>query len=205
MSGPGVTGGRPARRMTPERRREHLIAAAVELYGRMAPEHVGVDDVTRAADVSRALFYRYFAGVDELHVAALGQVVDEMLTRVSMPPGGSPAGQLRGALEAFLDVAQRHTHAYVALLRSGSVMSTGETAAMVDGVRDHIVSLLVGRGGFGTPSPLLLMTLRAWVALVEGGCLSWLQDPAVPRAVLLDWLADQLPAMCAVTSRHAVS
>lgn len=183
--------------MSRERRREHLIEAALELYGRMPPEQVGVEDVTRAADVSRALFYRYFHTMDELHVAALERVVAEMLTRVSLHPGGD----VRGALGAFLDVAQRHSRAYVALLRSGSVISTGETDTLVDGVREHIVGLLTAPGA----PPLQLMTVRGWVAVVEGACLTWLQDPAVPREELLDWLAGQLTAMLAVTAGRVPS
>lgn len=188
--------------MTPARRREHLIAAALEIYGRMAPEQVTVDDVTGAAGVSRALFYRYFPGLQELHVAALGSIVAEMVERISMPAGESVAAQLRSAVEEFLGVVERHSAAYVALLRSGSVISTDRTDAIVDGVRDHIVALLRERGGFTDPSPLVLMTLRGWVALVEGASLTWLQERRVPRAELVTWLCDQLAAMLAVTSHH---
>jgi AcrR family transcriptional regulator len=191
------------RRMTPQRRRAHLVATALELYGQVPPEQVTVDDVTRAADVSRALFYRYFSSIGELHVAALRSIVEEMIARVSMPPGDFPADQLRGALAEFLAVVERHDLAYVALLRSGSVISTGRTDALVDGVRDHIVALLIERAGVAEPSPLLLMTLRGWVALVEGACLSWLQERNVDRGALLDWLADQLAAMVAVTEGPA--
>ncbi len=191
--------------MSPERRREHLIAAALELYGRLAPEQVTIDDVARAADVSRALFYRYFRGVEELHVAALSAVVEELTTRISMPPGESPADQLRGALEEFFAVVERHSAAYVALLRTGSVITTGETAALVDGVRNHIVGLLVERSGVPATTPLFLMTLRGWVALVEGTSLRWLQEPSIPRDELITWLADQLAAMLTVTASRDAS
>jgi AcrR family transcriptional regulator len=190
----------PSRRMTPERRREHLIKVAIEIYGQVPPEQVTVDDVTRAADVSRALFYRYFPGLEQLHVAALGSIVAEMIERISMPAGGSVADQLRNAVEEFLGVVERHAAAYVALLRSGSVISTDRTDAIVDGVRDHIVALLRERAGITDPSPLTLMTLRGWVALVEGASLTWLQERAVPRDELVTWLCDQLAAMLTVTS-----
>lgn len=193
--------------MTPERRREHLIAVALEIYGRLSPEQVTVDDVTGAADVSRALFYRYFRSMNELHVAALDTIVTEMTDRISMPPGGqgtavSMADQLRSAVQEFLSVVERHAAAYVALLRSGSVISTGQTDAIVDGVRDHIVALLREGGGITDPSPLVSMTLRGWVALVEGSSLTWLQERRVPRDELVSWLCDQFAAMLATTSRH---
>jgi AcrR family transcriptional regulator len=181
------------RRMTPERRREQLIASALDLYGRVPPGQVTIEDVTRAAGVSRALFYRYFRGVDELHAAALGSVVAEMVDRIA-------DGSITHAVQEFLDVAEVHSAAYVALLRSGSVISTDRTDAIVDGVRDHIVALLRDRGGFPDPTPLLLMTLRGWVALVEGATLTWLQDRDVPRDELVAWLCDQLSAMLAVTA-----
>lgn len=188
--------------MTPERRREHLIAVALEIYGRVPPEQVTVDDVTAAADVSRALFYRYFPNLDELHVAALGTIVAEMIDRISMPAGESVADQLRSAVQEFLGVVERHASAYVALLRSGSVISTDQTDAIVDGVRDHIVALLRERGGITAPSPLMSMTLRGWVALVEGSSLTWVQERRVPRDELVAWLCDQLAVMLATTSQH---
>lgn len=199
---------RSPRRMNPQARRAHLVSVALELYGARSPEEVAVEDVTRVADVSRALFYRYFPNIEALHVAALGSVVSELVERVALTGGGPLTEQLAGALDAFLDVVARHSRAYVALLRSGSVVSTGETDALVDGVRDHIVALLCERGGVPDPSPLQLMTLRGWVALVEGSTLSWLEagsgagDAAVPgRDALRDWWVEQLFAMLAVTDR----
>lgn len=190
------------RRMAPERRRAQLVEAALELYGRHAPEQVSVDDVTRAADVSRALFYRYFSSLHELHVAALGAVVEAMLRRLALPAEGPLPERLRAALAVFLDVAEQHAAAYVALLRAGSVISTGETGALVDEVREHIVGLLRERGDV-PDGPLVLMTLRGWVALVEGAVLTWLQERTVPRETLLDWLAGQMVGALAVTARFA--
>jgi AcrR family transcriptional regulator len=197
-----TTPTRSPRRMTPEARRAQLVSAALDLYGRRSPEEVAIEDVTRAADVSRALFYRYFSSMEELHVAALGSVADELIERVALPADGPLAEQLGEALDVFLDVVQRHGSAYVALLRSGSVISTGATDALVDGVRDHIVDLLCVRGGVPGPSRLQLMTLRGWVALVEGSALSWLEADRVPdRDRLRSWLVEQLFAMLAVTVR----
>ncbi|NMH98829.1 TetR/AcrR family transcriptional regulator [Pseudonocardia sp. K10HN5] len=188
--------------MTPQRRREHLIRTALELYGRLPPDQLSADDVARAADVSRALFYRYFGNVAELHVAALGTVVDELISRIALPADGTLVDQLRAALGEFLSVVERHANAYVALLRSGSVISTSETDALVDGVRDHIVAMIVERMGVAAPSPLLLLTIRSWVSVVEGASLSWLQERELPRERLEAWLVDQLLAMLLTTAEH---
>ena len=50
-------------------------------------------------------------------------------------------------------------------------------------------------------NPLVAMTLRGWVGLVEGASLAWLQERTVPRAVLVEWLAGQLTAMLDATAR----
>ncbi len=196
--------GRPRtpRRMSPERRREHLIDAALGLFTTTGPEMVNVDDITRAADVSRALFYRYFSSMGELRVAALTAVVQELTTRIADPVGDTPLDQLRYALNAFLDVTGRHAKAYVALLRSGSVVASGDTAALVDGVRNLIVRLVVERSGVSDPSPLFLMTVRGWVALAESATVTWQQEPTVPRDQLVEWLVGQLTAMLMENARH---
>lgn len=189
--------------MTPQARRDQLVDAALELYQRRPPEDVAVEDVTGQADVSRALFYRYFPNIGALHLAALGTVVEELVSRVALPADGTLAEQLAVAVGEFLDVARRHGRAYVALLRSGSVISTGETDALVDGVRDHIVALLVERGGVPVPDTWQLMTLRGWVALVEGSTLTWLRDDTgVGRDELRAWLVAQLFGMLGTTGSH---
>lgn len=193
---------RPARRMAPERRREQLIETALQLCQHKPPEQLTIDDLTRAADVSRALFYRYFPNLDALHFAALGTVVDELIDRLDVPTTGPLLEQLHAALEAFFDVAQQHRLAFIALMRSGSAIATGETDALVDQVRHHIVAQLLRRSGLTEPSPLMLATLRGWVALVEGTSVSWLQEPTIPRPRLLAWLAAELPAMATVTAEH---
>lgn len=200
MKGMGLS--RVPRRMSPQRRREHLIDAALDLFTRTGPELVSVDDVTRTADVSRALFYRYFSSINELRVAALTAVVQELSSRIASPEGETPLDQLRHALNAFLDVTHRHAKAYVALLRSGSVVASGDTAALVDGVRNLIVRMVVERSGVTDPSPLFLMTVRGWVALAESATVTWQENPTLPRDQLVDWLVGQLVAMLAENSRH---
>lgn len=188
--------------MTPQRRRQHLIDAALTLFARIGPEQVSVDDVTRAADVSRALFYRYFSNIVELRVAALRFVVDELTAHISAPVGDTLVDQLRNAIEAFLDVTERHSRAYVALLRADSVVTSSEADSLIEGVRQLIVTLIMDRIDGIEHTPLLHMTVQGWVALAENATVSWQQEPTVPRAQLVDWLIGQLLAMVAASARH---
>lgn len=199
-----------ARRMSPQRRREQLVRVALELFAEQPPELVTVDDVARAADVSRALFYRYFPNINELRLAALRQVVHEVLAAITPPEAGGLIDQVRYALSAFLGSAQNYASAYVALLRTGSVVATEESNELVDSVRDHIVLLVAQRldartGGDSAatrPAPMLELTMRSWFAVVEGASVAWLREGKITRERLESWLIDQLVAMLATTARH---
>jgi AcrR family transcriptional regulator len=188
--------------MTPQARRDDLIAAALDLFGSRAPELVTVDDIVARAEVSRPLFYRYFASLRELQVEALRTVTDGLVDGLAHLEQGPPQDRLRAAVRGLIDVADHYRAGYVALLRSGSVIATSETDAAIDEVRNRSVALILDALGLASPSALVLLTLRCWTAVVEGALLSWLQERDVPREILDGWLVDQLTAMLATTSAH---
>lgn len=193
----------PARRMSPGRRREQLVRTALALYAERPPELVTVDDVARAADVSRALFYRYFTNIHELRVAALRVVVDEVIAAITPPEEAGLLEQVRYSLNALLGSAQTYASAYVALMRTGSLIATDETNALVDSVREHVVRMVGERLRPGEPvTPMLELTLRSWFAVVEGASVMWLRDGVPAQETLESWLADQLVAMLGTTARH---
>lgn len=191
--------------MTPERRREHLVATALELYRRLPPDQVSIDDVARAADVSRPLVYRYFGSVGELHAAALEVVVEELLRRLVITPSGDLRADLHIALDVFLEVVQQHSGGYVALLRSGSAVASGQTHALVERVRRHIAAMIIEHAAGGAPSPEFLLAVHGWVAMAETTCVTWLQDSPMSRERFREWLADQLIAMLGVSTAHSAS
>lgn len=191
--------------MTAEARREDLIRAALDLFGSRAPELVTVDDIIARAEVSRPLFYRYFSSLRELQVEALKTVTEGLIDGLAGLEEGPPETRLRAAVRGLIDVADHYRAGYVALLRSGSVIATSETDAAIDEVRNRAVELILDALGVSEPSPMLLLTLRCWTAVVEGALLSWLQERALPREVLDGWLVDQLTAMLATTASHDTS
>ncbi|MFD5249645.1 TetR/AcrR family transcriptional regulator [Amycolatopsis sp. NPDC058340] len=188
--------------MSPEARREDLIRSALDLFGSRAPELVTVDDIIARAEVSRPLFYRYFSSLRELQVEALKTVTEGLIDGLAGLEEGPPETRLRAAVRGLIDVADHYRAGYVALLRSGSVIATSETDAAIDEVRNRAVELILGALEVPEPSPMLLLTLRCWTAVVEGALLSWLQERSVPREALDGWLVDQLTAMLATTERH---
>lgn len=74
----------------------------IELYSRRPFEQVSVEDIAGAADVSRALFYRYFSGPADLFGAASRVAIDDLIARLRAPREGTPEEQLRSGV-ALLD------------------------------------------------------------------------------------------------------
>lgn len=190
------------RRLRPEERREQLINAAISLYSARSVDQVSVDDITAAADVSRALFYRYFSSTEELFQAATATALDGLIARFRTVYEGSLVEQLRHALHEFVLFAEEHRATFAALLRNGSVMATPDTDALIDQVRHVAVEEIMQRTGVTDPSPMTLMTLRAWIATVEVATLSWLQEQHLTADELVVWLTDQLVGMMAATAAH---
>ncbi|WP_211260830.1 TetR/AcrR family transcriptional regulator [Amycolatopsis jejuensis] len=188
--------------MTAEARRADLIAAALDLFGSRAPELVTVDDIIARAEVSRPLFYRYFSSLRELQMQALRTVTDGLVARLATLEEGPPEERLRAAVRGLIDVAGHYRAGYIALLRTGSVIATSETDAAIDEVRNRAVELILDALAITEPSPLVLLTIRCWTAVVEGALLSWLQEGTVTRESLDSWLVAQLTAMLTATRTH---
>jgi TetR/AcrR family transcriptional regulator of autoinduction and epiphytic fitness len=63
--------------------RDRALAAALEVFGRYGFRKTSMEDVARAADISRQGLYLYFANKDALFRAAVGQELDTAVGDVS--------------------------------------------------------------------------------------------------------------------------
>jgi len=191
------------RRMSVERRREQLLAAAIDLFGHRRPEEVSVEDVAAAAGVSRPLVYRYFpGGKQQLYEAAVQGAADELIGRFAVPAEGPPTRRLSAALDRYLAYVDEHDAAYGALLRGGSVVGTGRTDAIVDDVRRRAAEQVLRHlGAVPAPGTRLTMMVRSWIACVETVSLLWLdagKEPPLPD--LRGWLVDHFTALLLATA-----
>lgn len=111
-----------------DRRREELIAAALELFSRHDAEDVSIDDVAASAGASRALVYHYFGGKQELYVAALRSAAAELQARLQAQGEGGPLEQLGAGLTRYFDFVEEHAAGFAALLREARRTAPGRSA-----------------------------------------------------------------------------
>jgi TetR/AcrR family transcriptional regulator of autoinduction and epiphytic fitness len=64
-------------------RREHVLAVALEVFGRYGFRKTSMDEVARSADISRQGLYLYFASKETLFRAAVRQEFDAALAHAS--------------------------------------------------------------------------------------------------------------------------
>ncbi|GAA0405955.1 TetR/AcrR family transcriptional regulator [Microbispora corallina] len=196
-------GARPARRrLSVDRRREELIAAALELFSRHDAEDVSIDDVALSAGASRALVYHYFGGKQELYVAALRSAAEELEARLQPQGGGRPMEELARGLRRYFDFVEEHAAGFAALLRGGPANRAGEIGEIVDGVRRRMLHLIMNEMRVTDPGPVLRTTLRSWIASVETAGLDWLEHRDMERAELERLLVEQMAALLRVAAGH---
>ncbi|WP_316526296.1 TetR/AcrR family transcriptional regulator [Kitasatospora brasiliensis] len=190
------------RRLPVQKRREQLIAVALELFASRPPEEVSLDDVAEAAGASRPLVYRYFAGgKQQLYEAALRSAANELTSRFAVRVSGTPSEQLSAVLDGYFAFVAEHDAGYSALLRGGSVVETARTSAIVDDVRRAALRRTLRHLGVREAGPRLTLLVRSWISVIEGASLSWLDEGrTLPVTELRDWLVDQFTAMAAATA-----
>ncbi|MFC4054282.1 MULTISPECIES: TetR/AcrR family transcriptional regulator [Actinomadura] len=196
------SGGRARRRLSVDERRDELIEAALQLFSTRSPEDISIDDVAAAAGASRALVYHYFGGKYELYLAALGSAAKQLSVLLEPPTEGKPLDRLRISLSRYFDFVESHAAGYTALLRGGPADRSGEVGEIVDGIRQLLLDRILHSLDVVTPSPVLRITLRSWMAAVETAGLDWLDNRDVTRPQLEALLVDHLVVMFHAAGRH---
>lgn len=91
------------RRLTRERRREQILAAATEAFVRSGFAATSLDDIAAAAGVTRAIVYRHFDSKSELYQSVLDRMCARLDAHVAEPVGGFTDESIDGLLAAAVE------------------------------------------------------------------------------------------------------
>ena len=191
-------GDAPGRRLTPQRRRAHLLDAAAELAAGRDLATLSVEEIAAHAGVSEGLLYHYFPTKQALLVAAVRRAADAMLAALDAVPPGPPSTALSAGLAAYLDHVQADPTGWRALLQA----RTGELAAVAATVDERTRALLLAALGVAEPSPAFTLALDAWLAFEKQACLAWLDRPELSRTAIEDLLGSTFDRTLEATARH---
>lgn len=170
-----ATATTPRVRLPVDDRRAQLLELGVAAFAQHAYDDVSVEGIAKAAGVSRGLLFHYFPSKRHFYVAAIGVMAERMLAETfPAEPVVDPLASLVKGLHAYFAFVERHADLFASLLRAG-----GEAGAqtVVDATRREIVARM---RTYLPPGPhcsesALRASLSAWVRLVEGLALDWLE------------------------------
>ncbi len=185
-------------RMSPEARRDQLIALGMAMVDEKPLDQVTIDAIAEVAGVSRALLFHYFASKQDFHLAIL-RAQGEQLIACTTPDDSldDPIAILTSSLSAFVDYVSEHGGAYTAFLR-GSSSADPAVREAADATRSVMVDRVLEHApAFGLEvTPRARVAVSGWVTFVEEVTISWLTDPDVmTRDELLDLICNSLPAI----------
>jgi AcrR family transcriptional regulator len=133
----------PRKRLTAGERRAAIESAALEVFAERGYHTCSIDDIARAAGISKALIYEHFDSKQELHADLLESQASELFRRVSdaaeAVEAESGASRLEAGLEAFFGFVEERRDAWRILFRE---TADPESAAALDRVHAQITALV---------------------------------------------------------------
>ncbi|HNF96381.1 MAG TPA: TetR/AcrR family transcriptional regulator [Pseudomonadota bacterium] len=179
---------RPQRaRLLVDERRAQLLALGIKLFAERSYDEVSIDELARAANISKGLLYPYFPTKRDLYTAALRQAAQQLLDE-TQPLACLPQDErARRGLETYLAFADRHGPAYVALMRGG-LGADREIVGILEATRGTIAQRILDALPTGIATPLIRAAVRGWIGFVEATALDWLAHKQVDRDRLVELL-----------------
>jgi AcrR family transcriptional regulator len=110
------------KRLTAEERRAEILGAALAVFGERGYHSSSIDDIARAAGISKALIYEHFDSKEALHLSLLESHARELVERLAASAGGREAGppRLEGGIEAFFRFVEERSGAWRMLVRDAA-------------------------------------------------------------------------------------
>lgn len=169
---------RPRARLEVDERRAQLVELGLAAFSERSYEEVAIDDIARAAGISKGLLYHYFPTKRHFYLAALEEAAAQLLAETEPDESASPEERLRTGLETYLSFVERRAKAYVALMRGG-IGSDAEVFDVLERTRAEFVKRFLAHVPKKLVTPLLQTALRGWIGMVEALALEWISRRAV--------------------------
>jgi AcrR family transcriptional regulator len=121
-----------------------MLQAAGEAFATYGFHGSSMDEIARAAGVSKPMLYRYFGGKENLYAAYLRLAGQELIERVRAPDtrGQPPLERLRAGLKAFFAYVEDHRAGWTVLHGETTAPNDAHIAQEVAELRRRIVHML---------------------------------------------------------------
>ncbi|TPG34583.1 TetR/AcrR family transcriptional regulator [Mycolicibacterium hodleri] len=182
------------RRLSPEDRRNELLALGAEVFGQRPYDEVRIDEIAERAGVSRALMYHYFPDKRAFFAAVVRAEGERLFEATNTPPRPdlSLFEQLRAGVMAYLDYDEAHPHGAWA-----AYMGMGRSDPVLRGIdemdNDRQANRIIGRVTESLGGPLdagverdLRVVVYGWLAFTFEMCRQRIVDPSIDAGAVAD-------------------
>jgi AcrR family transcriptional regulator len=187
-------------RLEVDARRAQLVTLGIDLFAAHSYDDVSIDELARAAGVSKGLLYHYFPTKRDFYVATVQEAARQLLELTETSAEMPPLERLRAGLDAYLDYVNAHAAAYVALMRGG-IGADPEVARVIDETRARMCDRLLLEPPDIAPTPLVRTAVRGWLGFCEATSLEWIERRLVERTQIRDLMLEVLLATLPIAVR----
>ncbi len=170
-------------RLEVDERKGQLLAMGIKVFSERGYDEVSIDDLARAAGISKGLLYHYFPTKRDFYIAALKQAASDLVLRTDTATASTPEESVMLGLHTYFDFVEEHGGAYLALVRGG-LGTDPEVYGILEETRATFVERIVAELPLPA-SPVLRMLLRGWLGFVEATVTEWLLRRDVTREELI--------------------
>jgi AcrR family transcriptional regulator len=173
-------------------RRRLLLRAAGRLFAERGYAATRLDDVAAAAHVTKPIVYRHFASKKALYLALLNKHESDLPSFFErVDPGTEPAHAVREILKGWLDYVRENQHAWLMLFRDSSgddeIRFVRRRVSLR--AREVLAAFIAERASHAIPRDQIQPTAELLVSGLAGLALWWIDNPEVPKPVLVETAA----------------
>ena len=118
-------------RLDPEQRREQILDAANDLFAERGYDEVSIEDIARAAGVTRGLVHHYFGGRKEVYLALLERLGAVREDQLRPPVGRSARARVADSVSRWLDWTEANRTIYLGTIAPGEDIADPEVRRVV--------------------------------------------------------------------------
>ncbi|MFL5826209.1 MAG: TetR/AcrR family transcriptional regulator [Thermoleophilaceae bacterium] len=189
-------GHEPRGRLSGAERRAAILDASMEVFARRGFHGSSIDEIARAAGISKALIYEHFPSKKDLHNSLLEYQVDELLGRLDASAATGEAGdlRLRAGVEAFLGFVEERREAWRMLFRDSADPDLAETFERVQLRATAAIADLIARDPGASAAPEASFNIEMLAQQLSGGVQAlanwWYAHQDVPRDEVVSRVMD---------------
>ncbi len=156
-----------------------MLDAANDLFAERGYEEVSVEDIARAAGVTRGLVHHYFGGRTEVYIALLERLDAMREASLRQPEGRSARARVEDTVSRWLDWTEANRLIYLGTIAPGEDIADPEVRRVVADLRGRAVALIATfHADIAQDSPRLRYALECWTGLNRAATRRWLRDEA---------------------------